>query len=62
MAGPGGGSEEKPVGLVWLSVALAGPTTEPLTRSVNLPGGRADVRERATTVAMHLLRRALSEP
>ena len=30
-----------------------------MTRSVNLPGGRADVRDRATTVAMHMLRRAL---
>jgi len=59
VAGPGGGSEEKPVGLVWLSVAGAG--AEPLTRSVNLPGGRADVRDRATTVAMHLLRRALQD-
>jgi nicotinamide-nucleotide amidase len=57
VAGPGGGSEEKPVGLVWLSVAGAGE--QPLTRSVSLPGGRADVRDRATTVAMHLLRRAL---
>jgi nicotinamide-nucleotide amidase len=28
-------------------------------RSVQLPGGRADVRERATTVALHLLRRLL---
>jgi hypothetical protein len=26
-----------------------------VTRSVNLPGGRADVRDRATTVAMHML-------
>jgi len=60
VAGPGGGSEEKPVGLVWLSITLDG--VESLTRSVNLPGGRADVRERATTIAMHLLRRALSEP
>jgi nicotinamide-nucleotide amidase len=57
VAGPGGGSDEKPVGLVWLSVSVEG--SEPLTRSVNLPGGRADVRERATTVAMHLIRRAL---
>jgi nicotinamide-nucleotide amidase len=32
-----------------------------LTRSVNLPGDRADVRDRATTVAMHLLRRALAD-
>ena len=57
VAGPGGGSAEKPVGLVWLSVAVEG--AESLTRSVNLPGGRADVRDRATTVAMHLTRRAL---
>jgi nicotinamide-nucleotide amidase len=58
VAGPGGGSDEKPVGLVWLTVSVDGQ--EPLTRSVNLPGGRADVRDRATTVAMHLIRRALS--
>jgi nicotinamide-nucleotide amidase len=58
IAGPGGGSEEKPVGLVWLSVA--GPSQDDLTtRSVNLPGGRADVRDRSTTVAMHMLLRAL---
>jgi nicotinamide-nucleotide amidase len=59
VAGPGGGTEQKPVGLVWLSVTLEG--VEPVTRSINLPGGRADVRERATTIAMHLLRRALSD-
>jgi competence/damage-inducible protein CinA-like protein len=64
VAGPGGGSEEKPVGLVWLSVTLdggEGADAVELTRSVNLPGGRADVRDRATTVAMHLLRRALTD-
>ncbi len=58
VAGPGGGTPEKPVGLVWLSVAVG--SREALTRSVNLPGGRADVRDRATTVAMHLIRRALT--
>ena len=58
VAGPGGGSEEKPVGLVWLSVAT--DEREQLTRSVHLPGSRADVRDRATTVAMHLIRRALT--
>ena len=65
VAGPGGGTEEKPVGLVWLSVKLDGVDRSELgelTRSVNLPGGRADVRERATTVAMHLVRRALGDP
>jgi nicotinamide-nucleotide amidase len=59
VAGPGGGSEEKPVGLVWISVAA--PADTRLTRSVNLPGGRLDIRDRATTVAMHLLRRVLLE-
>jgi nicotinamide-nucleotide amidase len=59
VAGPGGGTEEKPVGLVWLSVDTG--SGEPLTRSVNLPGGRADIRDRATSVAMHLVRRALAE-
>lgn len=58
IAGPGGGSEEKPVGLVWLSVA--GPGDGVMTRSVNLPGGRADIRDRAATVAMHMLLRALA--
>jgi nicotinamide-nucleotide amidase len=58
VAGPGGGTEAKPVGLVWLSIA-AGEATH-MTRSVNLPGGRADVRDRATTVAMHMIRRTLA--
>jgi len=59
IAGPSGGTEEKPVGLVWLSVA--GPGAARMTRSVNLPGARADIRDRATTVAMHMIRRTLSE-
>lgn len=64
VAGPGGGTPEKPVGLVWLSVALAHADRSEigrLTRSVRLPGSRADVRDRATTVAMHMLRRALAQ-
>jgi nicotinamide-nucleotide amidase len=58
IAGPGGGSAEKPVGMVCLSVAQAGG--ERIDRTVQLPGDRATVRERATTVAMHLLRRLLA--
>ncbi len=54
VAGPDGGTPEKPVGLVWLS-AVAGDG-ERVTRRVQLAGGRADVRDRATTVAMHMLR------
>ncbi len=57
VAGPDGGTEEKPVGLVCFSVALRGG--ERITRSVRLPGNRADVRDRSTTVAMHLVRRLL---
>ncbi len=57
IAGPGGGTAEKPVGLVCFSVREQGG--ERITRSVTLPGGRADVRDRATVVAMHLVRRLL---
>jgi nicotinamide-nucleotide amidase len=57
VAGPGGGTQEKPVGTVWFCVMLAGGPT--VTRRVQVPGERPDVRERSTTVAMHLLRRTL---
>jgi len=57
VAGPGGGTERKPVGLVCFSVA--GPDGARLTLSTRLPGGRGDVRDRSTTVAMHLVRRLL---
>src|SRR3954471_8781615 len=57
VAGPDGGTEDKPVGLVCFSVA--GPDGARITRSTRLPGGRADVRDRSTTVAMHLVRRLL---
>jgi nicotinamide-nucleotide amidase len=58
IAGPGGGSAEKPVGTVCLCVAERGG--ERVERTVLLPGDRAMVRERTTTVVMHLLRRLLS--
>lgn len=58
IAGPGGGSAEKPVGTVCFSVMLGDGTTH--TRTLLLPGNRSDVRERSTTVAMHLLRRVLT--
>jgi nicotinamide-nucleotide amidase len=57
IAGPGGGTEDKPVGLVCFSVA--GPDGRRLTRSATLPGARVDVRDRSTTVAMHMVRRLL---
>jgi nicotinamide-nucleotide amidase len=58
IAGPGGGSEDKPVGLVCFSVA--GPGGRRLTRSATLPGARVDVRDRSTTVALHMVRRLLT--
>src|SRR6185295_3869914 len=60
VAGPGGGTEEKPVGTVCFSVKRADGST--LTHRIRLPGDRSDIRERSTTIAMHLLRRSLSRP
>jgi nicotinamide-nucleotide amidase len=61
IAGPGGGTEDKPVGTVCFSVASGGGSHPPtrLTRRLVLPGGRFDVRDRSTTVALHLIRRVL---
>jgi nicotinamide-nucleotide amidase len=57
VAGPGGGSEEKPVGYMCWSLKRSDGHT--LARDIRLPGDRAEIRDRATTVAMHLLRRLL---
>jgi nicotinamide-nucleotide amidase len=54
IAGPDGGSEEKPVGLVCFNARLAGGTS--IAREPVIPGGRADIRERSALVGMHLLR------
>jgi nicotinamide-nucleotide amidase len=59
IAGPTGGSEDKPVGTVfWCAKRADGAT---LARDVRLPGDRAEIRDRSTTVAMHLLRRLLRD-
>jgi nicotinamide-nucleotide amidase len=58
IAGPGGGTPEKPVGTVCVCVGDAAGAIL-IERTVRLPGDRAAVRERTTTLAMHLLRRAL---
>jgi nicotinamide-nucleotide amidase len=58
IAGPGGGTAEKPVGTVCWCVRLGEGRS--LSRTLLLPGDRADIRDRSTTVAMHLLRRVLS--
>ncbi len=58
IAGPDGGSEEKPVGYVCFNARLADGTS--LARDPVIPGGRADIRERSALVGMHLLRILLS--
>jgi nicotinamide-nucleotide amidase len=57
VAGPGGGTPEKPVGRVHVSVATSDGAR--LARQLDLPGTRPDVRDRTTTFALHLLRRVL---
>jgi competence/damage-inducible protein CinA-like protein len=57
VAGPGGGSPEKPVGLVHYHVSA--PMAEE-GREFSLPGDRETVRSRATAAALHLARRVLT--
>jgi nicotinamide-nucleotide amidase len=57
VAGPGGGTEAKPVGYVCWAVKTAEGGS--LIRDARLPGDRAEIRDRSTTVGMHLLRRVL---
>ena len=56
VAGPGGGSDAKPVGTVWFGFAVRGQVD---TQRVGFPGTRADIRGRASQFALHgLWRRA----
>jgi len=65
IAGPGGGSEEKPVGTVWIASDLGGAVE---SRRLRLIGDRAEVRQRAAQAALEMVRRrvlfgtALTEP
>jgi competence/damage-inducible protein CinA-like protein len=58
IAGPGGGTPEKPVGLVYLHAE--GPERGE-ARELRLHGGREQIRRRATVAALHLLRRLLTQ-
>ena len=58
IAGPDGGTEEKPVGYVCFNARLADGTS--IAREPVIPGGREDIRERSALVGMHLLRILLS--
>jgi nicotinamide-nucleotide amidase len=57
IAGPGGGSEEKPVGLVYVHAET--PEGE-RGASFQYPGDRDSIRRRATATALHLVRRLLT--
>ncbi len=57
IAGPGGGSAGKPVGLVWFGLAAGG---EPTTLHMIFPGDRAAVRSAATAKALSLLLQGLN--
>jgi nicotinamide-nucleotide amidase len=58
IAGPGGGSEDKPVGLVYLHAE--GPSGSRAADFV-FPGDREGVRRRAAVTALHLVRRLLAQ-
>jgi nicotinamide-nucleotide amidase len=57
VAGPGGGSPEKPVGLVHFHVSAPGVESG---REPSLPGDRDTIRARATVAALHLARAVLT--
>lgn len=57
IAGPGGGSEQKPVGLVWFALAL--PDGRLLAEKMNFRGERNAIQARASTYALGMLWRAL---
>ena len=56
IAGPGGGSDEKPVGLVYVGLYINGKVK---TKKLNLSGNRQKIRERATMQLIDWLRREL---
>jgi nicotinamide-nucleotide amidase len=57
IAGPGGGTPEKPVGLVWIAV----DASEAQARRFQLFGDRNEIRQRAGQAALEMLRRTLSK-
>jgi nicotinamide-nucleotide amidase len=60
VAGPGGGTEAKPVGYVCICVTTSDGRA--LARDPVLPDDRAEIRDHSVTVAMHLTRRVLTGP
>ena len=56
IAGPGGGSPEKPVGTVWFGLAVTGADT--IAECLVFPGDRAAIRHATVLHALHLLHAA----
>lgn len=56
IAGPGGGSDAKPVGTIWIACTLRNVTE---ARRLRLAGNRHEIRARAAQAALHLLYRQL---
>jgi nicotinamide-nucleotide amidase len=56
IAGPGGGTPDKPVGLIWISVH----GSEAKARRFHVGGDRAEIRQRAAQAALEMVRRAIS--
>lgn len=61
VAGPGGGSAEKPVGLVWFGIAARQLPTQ--TTRLLFPGDRTDIRRRSVALALQIMQdRAQQHP
>ena len=59
IAGPGGGTDDKPVGLVYIGLCIKGKETK--TKELRLIGDRNEIRARAVVQALDMLRLALME-
>ena len=57
IAGPGGGTPEKPVGLVWIAIH----SSEAKARRFHVVGDRAEIRQRAAQAALEMVRRTLAK-
>ncbi|CUH92642.1 competence/damage-inducible protein A [Herbinix luporum] len=58
IAGPDGGTKEKPVGLVYISCSIKGKT---FVKRCNFKGNRAKIREQSVVAALDLVRRSILE-